>query len=201
MSLMKIILFSIVAIGVVILIFRLVRQTPQTTPGGSVSSHVAGGSGEETHYSPSENLEALDYRTLAGAKRTIDVAMYAMTDRYLVAELTGLADHGITIRIYRDGEQWQEEMRNGRGNTIQDLLRPHPRIQVRVKPPSRRDLMHLKAYVVDRILLRDGSANWSAAGLKEQDNDVRFTTDSREVEAFEARFDDMWKRSTNLYVQ
>lgn len=201
MSLMKPILFLIVAVGVAILVFRMVRQTAQTGSSGSVSSSVAGGSGGETHYSPPENLEALDYRTLASAKRNIDIAMYAMTDRYLVAELTRLADQGISIRIYRDGEQWQEEMRNGRGNTIQDLLRPHSRIQVRVKPPSRQDLMHLKAYVVDRTVLRDGSANWSAAGLKEQDNDVRFTTDSREIEAFEVRFDNMWKRTTNLYVQ
>ena len=201
MSLMKPILFSIVAVGAAVLIFRLVRQTPQTDSSGSTSSHVAGGSEVKTHYSPSENLEALDYRTLASAKHNIDIAMYAMTDRYLVAELTRLADQGIAIRIYRDGEQWQEEMRDGRGNTIQDLLRPHSRIQVRVKPPSRRYLMHLKAYMVDRTLLRDGSANWSAAGLKEQDNDVRFTTDSHEVEAFEVRFDDMWKRTTNLYVQ
>jgi phosphatidylserine/phosphatidylglycerophosphate/cardiolipin synthase-like enzyme len=198
---MKPILFLIIVVGAIVLIFRLTRQTPPPAPGASVSSRAGGPSGDETHYSPFENLEALDYRTLAGAKQKIDIAMYSMTDRYLVAELTHLADQGVAVRIYRDGEQWQEEMRNGRGNTIQDLLRPHSRIQIRVKPPSRRDLMHLKAYVVDGSLLRDGSANWSPAGLKVQDNDARFTSDPREIEGFETRFDEMWKRTTNLYVQ
>lgn len=198
---MRLILLSIVVVATALLVFRAVRPSLPSRSSTTISPRPLLASGDETHYAPFENLEALDYQKLAEAKEKIDIAMYAMTDRYLATELTRLADRGITIRLYRDGEQWQEEMRHGRGDTIQDFLRGHAHIQVRVKPPSRRDLMHLKAYVIDGRLLRDGSANWSPAGLREQDADLRFTSDPREIEAFESRFDEMWKRTSNLYVQ
>ena len=200
----KWILFFVLTVGALFLTWRAVRQAPRTgaTRTAAVSPSVGGNAlREETHYSPFENLEALDYRALGGAKHRIDIAMYAMTDRYLASELTSLADRGVAIRIYRDGEQWQTEMRNGRHDTIADLLRGHAGIHIRVKPPSRSELMHLKEYLVDGTLLRDGSANWSPAGLREQDNEARFTGDPRQIEAFEARFDAMWKRTSNLFVQ
>ena len=113
---MKWILFFVLTVGALFLIWRAVRQAPQTgaTSAAAVSPSVGGNAArEETHYSPFENLEALDYRALGGAKHRIDIAMYAMTDRYLASELIGLADRGVAIRIYRDGEQWQAETRNG----------------------------------------------------------------------------------------
>ena len=53
----------------------------------------------------------------------------------------------------------------------------------------------------DGKVLRDGSANWSPAGLKHQDNDVNFTTDPQEVQEFNRNFEQMWNRSTNVRVQ
>ena len=41
---------------------------------------------------------------------------------------------------------------------------------VRIK--KRGPLMHLKAYAVDSVLFRTGSANLSPSGLKQQDNDL-----------------------------
>jgi phosphatidylserine/phosphatidylglycerophosphate/cardiolipin synthase-like enzyme len=54
--------------------------------------------------------------------------------------------------------------------------------------------MHLKSYCVDGALLRDGSANWSPSGLKRQDNNARFTTDRRQIQAFQSVFEGMWAR-------
>jgi phosphatidylserine/phosphatidylglycerophosphate/cardiolipin synthase-like enzyme len=61
--------------------------------------------------------------------------------------------------------------------------------------------MHLKAYVIDGSLLRDGSANWSPSGLKRQDNNVHFTSDPAQVEAFRRIFEQMWNRTDNERVQ
>jgi len=71
---------------------------------------------------------------------------------------------------------------------------------VRVKPASRIDLMHLKCWS-DGQVLRDGSANWSTAGLKRQDNDARFTTNRQEVQEFNRNFEQLWNRPTNTRVQ
>ena len=59
--------------------------------------------------------------------------------------------------------------------------------------------MHLKAWS-DGEVLREGSANWSPAALKRQDNNVRFSRDA-EVKAFEADFEAMWNRASNMIVQ
>lgn len=61
--------------------------------------------------------------------------------------------------------------------------------------------MHLKAYLVDGALLRDGSANWSNAGLKAQDNNAHFTNDPAQVQGFYATFEGMWSRTDNAEVQ
>ena len=81
------------------------------------------------------------------------------------------------IRVYRDGEQYEEEECEQYGiGSVASMFSRAP-IHVRVKP-SRPDLMHLKCWSDGRVL-RDGSANWSPAGLKRQDNETRYTTDGR----------------------
>ena len=52
--------------------------------------------------------------------------------------------------------------------------------------------MHLKSYQVDGRFLRTGAANFSASGLKREDNDLVVIEDAQAVakfkHAFEARF-------------
>jgi hypothetical protein len=148
-------------------------------------------------YSPADNIEHSDYSNLERSRGHLDIAMYAFTDRYLAELLVRLANKGMTIRIYRDGEQYQsEEMR---GNSTTSLFHGHANIHVRVKPASR-NLMHLKAYS-DGLILRDGSANWSPSGLKQQDNNARYTNDSQQIKDFETAFEMMWNRTDNTTIQ
>jgi len=54
------------------------------------------------------------------------------------------------MRIYRDGEQYQNEERNAarfRDRSTTAMFRGQRNIHVRVKPPSPNDLMHLKGLV------------------------------------------------------
>ena len=46
-----------------------------------------------------------------------------------------------------------------------------PGVEITIKRKSS-DLMHLKSYQIDGRLLRIGAANFSASGLKRQDNDL-----------------------------
>jgi phosphatidylserine/phosphatidylglycerophosphate/cardiolipin synthase-like enzyme len=167
------------------------------------------GEGAE-HFSPSENLERpeLDHLKAAAeharaAKRPLDIAIYAFTDRILAALLVREAEQGTVMRIYRDGEQYENEERNARrfrDQSTTSMFRGQRNIHVRVKPPSPSDLMHLKAWS-DGEVLREGSANWSPAALKRQDNNLRFSRDPNEVKAFEADFEAMWNRASNTILQ
>ena len=158
----------------------------------------------ENHFAPDENLEQLDYDRLENAQHRVDIAMYAFTDKYLADQLITLARRGVTVRIYRDMEQFKGEQKNAdehNDDSVTQLLKGEKNVYIRVKSSGRRDLMHLKAYVIDAKLLRDGSANWSAAGEKAQDNNAHFTNDPAEVKAFEQQFEEMWARSDNVVVQ
>jgi phosphatidylserine/phosphatidylglycerophosphate/cardiolipin synthase-like enzyme len=52
--------------------------------------------------------------------------------------------------------------------------------------------MHLKSYEIDGWILRTGAANFSASGLKRQDNDLIVIEDAQAAakfkQAFEVRF-------------
>jgi phosphatidylserine/phosphatidylglycerophosphate/cardiolipin synthase-like enzyme len=163
---------------------------PRPEPGSGNSAVV-----EENHFSPQEDLERIDVAQIDGARRSLDVAMFAFTDRYVADALVRAAHRGVQVRIYRDRDQFEEEQRDQGhhgGPSTTEMFRGEPNIQVRIK--RSRELMHLKSYCVDGGLLRDGSANWSPSGLKRQDNNARLTTDPRQVQAFEAAFDGMWAR-------
>ena len=154
---------------------------------------------EENHLSPEENLEQVDLAQLDGARRSLDIAMYAFTDRYLAESILRAAHRGVRVRIYRDHSEYESEERNSGRNANQstsEMFRGERNIQVRVK--RSRELMHLKAYCVDGEMLRDGSANWSPSGLKRQDNNARFTTDTRQVQAFENTFEGLWERDNEV---
>ena len=162
------------------------------------------------HFSPAENLEQLEMSELTGAaqraraaKRPLDIAIYAFTDRALAALLAREAAQGTDIRIYRDGEQYEQEERNAarfRDRSTTAMFRGERNIHIRVKAASRGDLMHLKSWS-DGQVLREGSANWSPSSLKRQDNNIRFSHDVAEARAFEADFEAMWDRPSNRIVQ
>ncbi len=167
-------------------------------------------SGEDEYFSPTENLERIEIPKLRSAverlrrlHHPLNIAMYAFTDRTVARTLIEEADAGTTVRVYRDGEQYESEERDaaryGRVS-VSAMFHGHQNIHVRVKPASRVNLMHLKCWS-DGEVLRDGSANWSTAGLVRQDNDLRFTTDPREVETFNRNFEALWNRPVNIVLQ
>src|SRR5215471_2050323 len=54
---------------------------------------------EENHYAPAENLERLDYDRLGEAQKSVDIAMYAFTDKYIADQVLTLSRRGVVVRI------------------------------------------------------------------------------------------------------
>ena len=160
------------------------------------------------HYSPQENLEAIDVALIDGAKNTLEIAMYAFTDRRIADAVIRAASRGVRVWIYRDGIQIRD-----RGDKMRRLLSSAPGqnglIAIRVKRNSSRNIMHLKAYAIDGTWLRTGSANWSPPGegayctrgsrnhRNQQDNNLFLTDSPREVRKFEETFRRIWSRGSN----
>ncbi len=172
----------------------------------SLSAELNRGSSKESeHFSPAEDLEQIDAaelraaaRRLRGTQTPLNIAMYSFTDVLIARVLVEEADAGATVRLYRDGEQFEQEEHGSR--SVTSMFQGHRNIRIRVKPLSRSNLMHLKCWS-DGRRLRDGSANWSPAGLKRQDNEIRFTGDPKQVQEFNRDFERMWNRPGNIVVQ
>jgi phosphatidylserine/phosphatidylglycerophosphate/cardiolipin synthase-like enzyme len=71
------------------------------------------------------------------------------------------------VRIYLDAGR----LREIEGSKAFQALAETPSVEIRVKQESSA-LMHLKSYQVDGHVLRTGAANFSASGLKREDDDL-----------------------------
>jgi hypothetical protein len=172
--------------------------------GSNTGSASAGESGYGLHFSPAEDLEAIDIKYIREAHETVDVAMVDFGDETIANTLKQLAVGHVKIRLYRDANQVRQEETAAEKLhrfSTSTILRGSVNIQIRAPQQNSSEGMHLASWCVDHRLLRDGSARWSAEGEKGQDNQLRLTTDSGEVAAFERTFDAMWTRATNQIVQ
>ena len=140
------------------------------------------------HFSPRENLEKIDVELLGRARKNIDIAAYVLTDVPVIDALIEAAGRGVTVRLYRDAAQRNP---GARVNAALALLEAAPIEQRRKRPGP---FMHLKGYAVDGLFVRLGAANFSASGLKHQDNDLIILTDPEEVKLFQSAFEAMWGR-------
>ncbi|QGM99811.1 phosphatidylserine synthase (plasmid) [Methylocystis parvus] len=139
----------------------------------------------EIHYAPAENLERVDVDLLRSAHTKIDMAAYSLTDWPVIDALIDAHRRGVVVRIVLDPSQQHalDRLREITGS-------------IRIKGPG--PYMHLKSYATDARILRSGSANLSASGLKQQDNDLIILRESDAAPAFEARFEQMWASANPL---
>ena len=142
----------------------------------------------ELHYAPVENLEHIDIALIRSATKSVDIAAYSLTDWAIIAALKEARARGVIVRIALDPSVRQ----------AYDKLAEMADV-VRIK--KRGPLMHLKAYAVDGVLLRTGSANLSPSGLKQQDNDLIILRDPAAIAKFEARFDQVYAAAEPMRVE
>jgi hypothetical protein len=136
----------------------------------------------EIHYAPVENLERVDVALLRSARSKIDLTAYALTDWPVIDALIDAHRRGVAIRVVLDPSERHalDRLREISGS-------------IRMKRPG--PYMHLKSYSIDGLLLRSGSANLTASGLKQQDNDIIVIHELAATQAFKARFEQIWSEA------
>jgi phosphatidylserine/phosphatidylglycerophosphate/cardiolipin synthase-like enzyme len=136
-------------------------------------------SSQEIHFSPDEDLVAIDAALIAQAKHSIDFASYALTEGVILRALNAADRRGVTVRIVLDPREHHDFAQFG---GLSDSVRFK-----RFGP-----MMPQRAYEVDDQLLRTGSANFSSGGVRRQDNDLIVFHDARAAAQFELHFQRMW---------
>ncbi len=154
----------------------------------------------QVSYSNPQSVIPLDVATIQAATVSLDIAAYAFVAPELVAAVLNRAAVPIPIRLYLDRTELESEARGDAMLSHSPLgqLLNHPAITIKVKNSS--ILMHLKSYLVDGKLLRDGSANFSDPGEKQQDNSLTLDDDPATCAAFQSKFNAMWARTDNLTI-
>jgi phosphatidylserine/phosphatidylglycerophosphate/cardiolipin synthase-like enzyme len=148
------------------------------------------------HYAPSQNLESIDVALIDRAKAEIDFAAYILTDWAVMSALRRAADRGVKVRIYLGNE------RGSVPRTASPVFRElvsHPAIETRMKRAGA-PLMHLKSYQIDRRLLRTGAANFTASGLKQQDNDLIVIESRAAAEEFRQNFEKIYAKGIDYVI-
>lgn len=150
----------------------------------------------QVHFSPQENLEAIDVRAIRSARRNVEMSAFSLTDYAVIDALRYAGMNGALVSVYLDNEQTEEELRRPALRTMLLDLAATPNVQVFVK--RSRVLQHTKAYLIDQKVLREGSANFSPSALKQQDNTLLMTTDVEAVRSFAHSYEMEWRRPDNV---
>lgn len=178
-----------------VLTFGLLITVPDPRATGPLSREPMLGA-MRVFYAPEQDLSRIDVDLIDSARREIDLAAYVLTDRIFIEALTRAAQRGVRIRLYLHPEQ--PGLTSSAAPPFRRLLAT-PGLTVRFK--SEGELMHLKAYQVDRRRLRSGSTNFSFSGLRRQDNDLIVIDSAEAVARFVAFFDKVWARPDNAKFQ
>jgi phosphatidylserine/phosphatidylglycerophosphate/cardiolipin synthase-like enzyme len=148
-------------------------------------------------YAPRTDLREIDLAVLGSARQSIDIAAYVLSDRAIMDALAAAGRRGVKVRLYLDPDQ--PALKGGAGRAaLADLLRAQG-VQAKVKTGEH--LMHLKAYQVDRRVLRTGSSNFSVSGGSRQNNDLILIESQDAIAGFLREFDYLWSRPDSEIVR
>lgn len=120
-----------------------------------------------------------------GAKRTIDVCVYTISDDRLCDALLDAHRRGVAVRILSDDHKVHD--------AGSDVLRLRDRgLDVRLDDTAFH--MHHKFAVFDGQRLASGSFNWTRGASEGNEENLVVTDDVRLVRAFAGRFEQLWGR-------
>jgi phosphatidylserine/phosphatidylglycerophosphate/cardiolipin synthase-like enzyme len=145
------------------------------------------------HYAPAENLEQIDVALIDQAQISLDMAAYVLTNWPVMQALARAAARGVKVRLYLDNGQIGQRAPTAPFSALID----NPAIEIGLKRAGA-PLMHLKAYQIDGRLLRTGAANFSASGLKRQDNDLIIIENPAAAADFRRHFEALFAESEPL---
>lgn len=139
----------------------------------------------EAHFSPGPACTSRVQALLRGARRSLRLCIFTLTDDRLADAVLDAQRRGIAVRLISDNDKAHD--------LGADTLRLRDAgVPVRLDPVP--DHMHHKFAVVDDALLLTGSFNWTrSAGDRNQENLV-VTADPRLVAAFVREFEKLWRQ-------
>ena len=144
----------------------------------------AGAAVAESHFSPGESCPRRIAGFISGAKKTVDVCVFTITDDRITSAVLEAHRRGRRVRVVTDDEKAAD-----RGSDVQRLAEAG--IAVRVDRSEAH--MHHKFALADGSVLLIGSYNWTRSAACDNEDNFVITGDRRFVEAFARQFEKLWE--------
>ena len=136
---------------------------------------------------PGSEILPMVLGVVAGARRSLDVAMYTLTDAAVVGAMESARARGVGVRVLLDPSERPSDASAA-------SLRAHG-VTVRLYR-SAGEKLHAKAAVADGASVVLGSANWTISGFEHNHElDVSIPGDAVIAAAFEQQFESDWAAS------
>lgn len=139
----------------------------------------------EAFFSPGEDCRNRIIGLLRGARKSIDLCVFTITDNAVSREIIEAQRRGVTVRVITDNDKSYD-----RGSDIEDLDRSG--VPIRIDQTDAH--MHHKFGIFDGDTLLNGSYNWTRSAFTKNQENVLVTDDARFVKRFQAEFERLWKR-------
>jgi phosphatidylserine/phosphatidylglycerophosphate/cardiolipin synthase-like enzyme len=137
----------------------------------------------KVYFSPNGGCQDAVIQEIKKAQKTIDIAMYDLTNKEISRELIIAKTRGVWLRIFLD---------QGEGNSRYSKGRYMMGKGIDVRFYQGTGLMHNKFAVIDDKVLITGSFNWTAAAERENQDNLLVITDENLVRKYAQRFDILW---------
>jgi len=137
------------------------------------------------HFSPGESCRQRIRDLCRGAKESVDVCVYTISDDQLSDELIAVHRRGLAVRIISDNEK-----RFDAGSDIQQLIDSGVPLRIDNSPFH----MHHKFALFDGRLLLNGSFNWTRSASTSNEENLLVTDDPHLVAEYRREFEMLWGR-------
>lgn len=146
----------------------------------------------KVYFSPNGGCQDAVVSEISKAQKTIDIAMYELTNRQISQELIKAKEKRVGIRVFLDQDEG-----NGRYSKARYLTDNGIDVRFYAGP----GLMHNKFAVIDNRVLVTGSFNWTAAAERENQENLLTITDENAVKKYAQRFEMLWPAAENKPIR
>lgn len=161
------------------------RLTPEATKeADGIEVIQIGGMEVTVWFSPQDDAMRFGVQALiAKARSSVDVAVFYLTNKYVVGELIAARQRGVRVRVIVDATSAKN------GYTKHELLRV---AGIPTKVEDWGGKMHMKAAVIDGEILVLGSMNWTRAGEDTNDENTLIVRSVELASAFKVFYERLW---------
>jgi cardiolipin hydrolase len=137
----------------------------------------------EVYFSPGEDCRNRIQMAILGAKSSVDICVFTISDNLISESILQKHKEGIKIRVITDNDKC-----NDAGSDIHDLSMKNVPVKTDTSPSH----MHHKFVVIDNCITITGSYNWTKSAASENQENILALNDERIASFYLKEFERLW---------